>query len=325
MTSARKTWWTVRVLLTLAALLVASAADEATPGLLVPPATAQTSAPAQAPAETQPPSSAQPSTPSPAPVPPVADAKTARPSATAAPQSGMAGGTNRLLPQDLTIMAMFLHANAIVRSVMLGLIAASVVTWTILLAKGADIIIAKMALRRSLQEARSEDSLGALNLRLGSRLGPLSTMVAAALDELRRSGNVPHAGIKERVSSRLERMEVAFARRMTRATGPLATIGATAPFIGLFGTVWGIMDSFIGISQSQTTNLAVVAPGIAEALLATAAGLIAAIPAVVIYNGFARSIGGYRAMLADLSAAVEQQVSRELDTADGRSVRAAAE
>jgi biopolymer transport protein ExbB len=80
-----------------------------------------------------------------------------------------------------------------------------------------------------------------------------------------------------------------------RGTGVLATIGATAPFVGLFGTVWGIMNSFIGISKSHTTNLAVVAPGIAEALLATAFGLAAAIPAVVIYNVFARSIAGYRA------------------------------
>ena len=93
----------------------------------------------------------------------------------------------------------------------------------------------------------------------------------------------------------------------------LATIGATAPFVGLFGTVWGIMNSFIGISESQTTNLAVVAPGIAEALLATALGLVAAIPAVVIYNVFARSTAGYRALLADAAAGVERLVSRDLD------------
>jgi biopolymer transport protein ExbB len=93
----------------------------------------------------------------------------------------------------------------------------------------------------------------------------------------------------------------------------LATIGATAPFIGLFGTVWGIMNSFIGIAKLQTTNLAVVAPGIAEALLATAAGLIAAIPAVVIYNLFARATAEYRAGLGDLAAAVERLVSRDLD------------
>ncbi|MBT9531292.1 MAG: MotA/TolQ/ExbB proton channel family protein, partial [Pseudomonas sp.] len=92
-----------------------------------------------------------------------------------------------------------------------------------------------------------------------------------------------------------------------------ATIGSTAPFVGLFGTVWGIMNSFIGIAKSQTTNLAVVAPGIAEALLATALGLVAAIPAVVIYNVFARSITGYKAQVADASAQVLLLVSRDLD------------
>src|SRR6185503_10059481 len=109
-------------------------------------------------------------------------------------------------------------------------------------------------------------------------------------------------GLKERIVSRLERIEAAFSRRISRGTGVLATIGATAPFVGLFGTVWGIMNSFIGISKSHTTNLAVVAPGIAEALLATALGLAAAIPAVVIYNMFARSIAGYRAGLGGAAA-----------------------
>ena len=99
-------------------------------------------------------------------------------------------------------------------------------------------------------------------------------------------------------------------RQIARGTGVLATIGATAPFVGLFGTVWGIMNSFIGISEAHTTNLAVVAPGIAEALLATALGLVAAIPAVVIYNHLARSIAAYRALLADASAQVMLLVSR---------------
>ncbi len=90
----------------------------------------------------------------------------------------------------------------------------------------------------------------------------------------------------------------------------LATIGATAPFVGLFGTVWGIMNAFIGISESHTTNLAVVAPGIAEALLATAMGLVAAIPAVVIYNHLVRVIGGYRAILDDAAAQLLLTISR---------------
>ena len=122
-------------------------------------------------------------------------------------------------------------------------------------------------------------------------------------------------GVKERLASRLQRIEANRGRIMMRGTGVLATIGATAPFVGLFGTVWGIMNSFIGISKSQTTNLAVVAPGIAEALLATAIGLVAAIPAVVIYNVFSRQIASYRALLADASAEVLRLVGRDLDRA----------
>jgi len=99
-------------------------------------------------------------------------------------------------------------------------------------------------------------------------------------------------------------------RQVSRGVGILATTGATAPFVGLFGTVWGIMNSFIGISESHTTNLAVVAPGIAEALLATALGLVAAIPAVVIYNHLARVISGYRTLLGDASAQLLLMVSR---------------
>jgi biopolymer transport protein ExbB len=150
--------------------------------------------------------------------------------------------------------------------------------------------------------------------RLAGREGEVRKFLNAAMTELKLSaGSQERDGIKERIASRLERIEAAYARRMLRGTGVLATIGATAPFVGLFGTVWGIMNSFIGISKSHTTNLAVVAPGIAEALLATAFGLAAAIPAVVIYNVFARSIAGYRAQLGDASAEVLRLVSRDLE------------
>ena len=105
--------------------------------------------------------------------------------------------------------------------------------------------------------------------------------------------------------------------------GVLATIGATAPFVGLFGTVWGIMNSFIGISKAQTTNLAVVAPGIAEALLATAIGLVAAIPAVIIYNHFARVAKGYLELVGRAAGAAGRLLSRDLDRAHGGAARAA--
>ena len=120
-------------------------------------------------------------------------------------------------------------------------------------------------------------------------------------------------GSRERVGTRLQQAVAQAGRAMNSGTGVLATIGATAPFVGLFGTVWGIMNSFIGISKSQTTNLAIVAPGIAEALLATAIGLVAAIPAVIIYNNFSRSISGYKALLADAASEVMRHVSRDLD------------
>src|SRR6185312_8924380 len=132
--------------------------------------------------------------------------------------------------------------------------------------------------------------------------------------ELRLSADaLSPSGVKERIASRLERTEAAAGRQMIRGTGILATIGATAPFVGLFGTVWGIMNSFIGISKQHTTNLAVVAPGIAEALLATAFGLVAAIPAVVIYNVFSRWTGWQRAIYTDAGAQVMRLVSRDLD------------
>jgi biopolymer transport protein ExbB len=241
-----------------------------------------------------------------------------------APSPAAATNASVRLPQDLTLPAMFRHANGVVRAVMIGLISASVVTWTILLAKGVDVALAKARLRRALTEAEADSTLAELQLRLGQRRDPLAMMIRAVTNEIRLSGTAPAAGIKERVASRLDRTEATLGRQLMRATGLLATIGSTAPFIGLFGTVWGIMDSFIGISQAQTTSLAVVAPGIAEALLATAAGLVAAIPAVVIYNGFARAIGGYRAMLADLAASVQRLVSRELD-AERIALKAAAE
>jgi biopolymer transport protein ExbB len=225
----------------------------------------------------------------------------------------------RLLPTDLSVSAMFHNADIVVQAVLIGLIAASVVTWTILFAKGLGIAMAQRSARRALADADTERSLAGLQLRLRNLPeGDVQRAMAEATNtEMQLSAGQDAAGIKERVASRLHRIEVAAGRRIARGTGLLATIGATAPFIGLFGTVWGIMNSFIGISQSHTTNLAVVAPGIAEALLATATGLVAAIPAVVIYNAFARAIGSYRAGLADLSAAIQRLVSRELDRRGG--------
>jgi biopolymer transport protein ExbB len=219
-----------------------------------------------------------------------------------------------LLPADLSPWGMFLAADIVVQAVMVGLALASVVTWTILQVKLVELARSRRK-ARSVAEALGEArSLADVAGRFGPQDGAAGALVAAAANELRLSHDAgDKEGVKERISLSFSRIEAAAARRMMRATGLLATIGATAPFVGLFGTVWGIMNSFIGISEAHTTNLAVVAPGIAEALLATALGLVAAVPAVVIYNVFARAIAGYKALLADASAEVMRLVSRDLD------------
>ena len=217
-----------------------------------------------------------------------------------------------VLPRDLSPWGMFLTANKVVQAVIVGLVFASVITWTIGLAKAIELAMLKRKLRGSL--AILDGARSSLDAAKGLRAhSPAAELVRAAIAEEERSADGSSEGLKERVASRLERIEAGVGRRMARGTGILATIGATAPFIGLFGTVWGIMDSFVGISKAQTTNLAVVAPGIAEALLATAIGLVAAIPAVVIYNMFARATAACKATIGDAGAAVLRLVSRDMD------------
>jgi biopolymer transport protein ExbB len=233
------------------------------------------------------------------------------------------------LRRDITPWSMFASADIVVQAVMVGLASASVVTWTVWLAKGLELMFARRKLSRALDAVRGERSLADAAASVGDGRGIVQAFIDAAAIELRLSSDVAdRQGIKERIATRFARLESAAGRDMNRGTGLLATIGATAPFVGLFGTVWGIMNSFIGISKAQTTNLAVVAPGIAEALLATAIGLFAAIPAVIIYNQFARWIGGYRGLLGDAAAEVLRLVSRDLDRGVGvpeREVQRAAE
>jgi biopolymer transport protein ExbB len=222
---------------------------------------------------------------------------------------------NAELPQDLSPWGMFLHADNIVKAVMIGLAFASLVTWTVWLAKSIELYGARARVRRSLRALTESATLAPAHERLRSGGGVIAQLMQAAVNEIRFSANLRADGLKERIAWQLERIEMAAGRKISRGTGVLATIGATAPFVGLFGTVWGIMDSFIGISNAHTTNLAVVAPGIAEALLATALGLVAAIPAVMIYNVLARSTAHYRALIGDASAQVMKLVSRDLDRA----------
>src|SRR6185437_15792808 len=218
------------------------------------------------------------------------------------------------LPRDLSPWGMFMAADIVVKAVMIGLAFASVLTWTIWFAKAIELMFARRRMRTAIDKLAHANSWSEANVRSKGRDVGIAAMLRATDTELRMSADAHSAtGIKERIASRLERLEAAAGRQMIRGTGILATIGATAPFVGLFGTVWGIMNSFIGISKSHTTNLAVVAPGIAEALLATALGLVAAIPAVVMYNMFSRWIAGYRALHADAAAEILRIVSRDLD------------
>ncbi len=208
---------------------------------------------------------------------------------------------------------MFMSADIIVKFVMIGLLLASVLTWTIWLAKTLELLSARRSLARAQTALAAARTFGEAARNAAPLSAHVALLIQAVESELRRLGEVRDAeGLKERITARFERIEAGVGRQMMRATGILATIGATAPFVGLFGTVWGIMNSFIGISKLHTTNLAVVAPGIAEALLATAFGLAAAIPAVVIYNMFARSIAQYRALYADASVEILTLVSRDL-------------
>ncbi|WP_432431211.1 tonB-system energizer ExbB [Methylocella silvestris] len=227
------------------------------------------------------------------------------------PMTSLAAAT----PTDLSPWGMFLHADRIVKGVMIGLAFASLVTWTIWLVKSLELWRARASARRDLEAVTEAEDLSAAQTAFKDQRSPVARFVEAARSEEVRSRGLPAEGVKERVAALLSRLEAHAGRKIARGTSVVATIGATAPFVGLFGTVWGIMDSFIGISKTHTTNLAVVAPGIAEALLATAMGLVAAIPAVMIYNVFARAITGYKAQLGDAAAEVLRHVSRDLDRA----------
>lgn len=236
-----------------------------------------------------------------------------------APLVAPAAGTVSVMPHDLSPLGMYQAADWVVKSVMLLLLAASVLTWSVWIFKLVELhrarVQSKALLQRLVNSGSFLEQISNPDTPLLQTSGDGLFLLEATAQELKLSmaGPATDDGIKERVAARLDRIQLAAASKMNLGTGVLATIGSVAPFVGLFGTVWGIMNSFIGIAQSQTTNLAVVAPGIAEALLATAVGLVAAIPAVVIYNHFARAIGAYKALLADIATALLVLVSRDLD------------
>jgi biopolymer transport protein ExbB len=302
---------------------MAPAAQQAAPVLSQPvlsqPAVAPQAVP-PAPAVTSPvqaaPSVQAPVAMSPAVVPSVPASKASDAVATAADGDGGSRSlkSTAASPHELSPWSMFMSADILVKAVMIGLAFASLVTWTVFIAKMIEFSVVQRKLRAALVKIGDARSLAEAQFALGAKDSVLSALLAAAMREARLSAGISSdAGIKERAASSFAEIVRAESRRIRLGMGLLATIGATSPFVGLFGTVWGIMNSFIGISKSQTTNLAVVAPGIAEALLATAMGLIAAIPAVIIYNHFARVSKGYLELVGRSSGAAGRLLSRDLD------------
>jgi biopolymer transport protein TolQ len=228
------------------------------------------------------------------------------------------GGT---VAHDLSIISLFMQADLIVKLVLFLLLAASFWSWAVIFDKF-------MRVRRLSRDAESFEesfwsggSLDDLYDRIGTRpLDPMSAVFAAAMREWRRSaakGLIASTTMRTSLQQRIERvMQVTVGRemeRLERFMPFLATVGSTSPFVGLFGTVWGIMNSFQSIAAAKNTSLAVVAPGIAESLFATALGLVAAIPAVVAYNKFSTDFGRYAGRLDAFSSEFSAILSRQLD------------
>jgi biopolymer transport protein ExbB len=221
------------------------------------------------------------------------------------------------IPHELSPWSMFLSADILVKAVMTGLAFASLVTWTIFIAKSIQLFLAKRGLRKALVRVAETNNLTEAQLAAGRRSVPAS-LLAAAIKEIRLSAEGSAGGIQARAASRFAEIVRSEGRAARSGLGLVAMIASTAPFVGLFGTVWGIMNSFIGISKAQTTNLAVVAPGIAEALLATAIGLAAAVPAVLVYNHLVRVSKSYLDLVGRASGTVARLLSRDLERNQGR-------
>ena len=210
---------------------------------------------------------------------------------------------------EITPYKMFTEASIVVQAVMVLLILWSVVTWSILISKLSYFSGINGKSNRVLQIFRSAGSLAdAAKNAKSYRDNPFTKMLAAAADEV---GTGKKGGLSGRVQARLGIVQAEAGETLSSGMGIFATVGSISAFVGLFGTVWGIMNSFIGIAESQTTNLAVVAPGIAEALFATAIGLWAAVPAVIFYNMFARRIGAYSTRMENFASEILVKVARD--------------
>jgi biopolymer transport protein TolQ len=220
----------------------------------------------------------------------------------------------------ISIVSLFLRADLIVKAVFLLLLAASLWSWVIIINKWLALATLRRRADKFEKTFWSGLSLDELYSQFAQRTdNPMTSVFNAALREWRRAfeGGNPRETMLPGVKDRIDKaMSVTILREVDgieRRLGFLATVGATAPFVGLFGTVWGIMNSFSAIAARHDTTLAVVAPGIAEALFATAMGLLAAIPAVIFYNKFVNDIGRYSARLEGFADEFSAILSRQLD------------
>ncbi|MFL6724209.1 MAG: protein TolQ [Sphingomicrobium sp.] len=211
---------------------------------------------------------------------------------------------------------LFLQADAVVKAVMLGLLLASIWTWAIIFTHSIRLRRINRGTDRFESDFWATNDIDAFHSKRGSDGLPIAAVMSAAMDEWRRStrtAQVDRAGTRERLASRMNAAVAAELDRLTDRLNILATVGAVAPFVGLFGTVWGIMRSFTAIAGANTTSLAVVAPGIAEALFATAIGLFAAIPAVIAYNRLTHGLDRLEAKLSRFADRFHATLSRELE------------
>jgi len=216
----------------------------------------------------------------------------------------------------LSPVALFVQADWVVKVVMLGLLGASVWTWAIVIGMGRRLARTRKATTNFEREFWKAEDIDAFHKAQGQADLPSARVFAAGVQEWRRStasNPIDKGGTRERLAVAMGAAVALEVDRLSERLNVLATIGSVAPFVGLFGTVWGIMRSFTGIAQAQNSSLAVVAPGIAEALFATAIGLFAAIPAVIAYNRFSHGVNKVEASLNRFADGFHTTLSRQLD------------
>jgi biopolymer transport protein TolQ len=218
---------------------------------------------------------------------------------------------------------LFMQADVVVKIVMIGLLAASVWTWAIIFTHALRLKRINRQTDSFERDFWAANDIDAFHARRSEEKLPIAVVMSAALDEWRRStktATIDRSGTRERLASRMNAAVADQLDQLSDRLNILATVGAVAPFVGLFGTVWGIMRSFTAIAGANNTSLAVVAPGIAEALFATAIGLFAAIPAVIAYNRLTHGLDRLEAKLSRFADRFHATLSRELEveTVPGR-------